>query len=196
MVNKKLKIVVVDDEPIIRMDIIYMLESAGYDVVGQGSDGFEAVELCKKYKPDVILLDIKMEQLDGLSAAKVISEEYPQTAIVMLTAFSKGEYIDKAKESNISSYLLKPINEKMLIPNIELAVARNLEKNKYKRDADKVNVRLAERKLIERAKGLLMERRDITEDEAYGYIRTISKNRNLSMAKVAEIIVGKYSEHK
>lgn len=89
----KLRIVVVDDEPIIRMDLDAMLKDAGYEVVGEGSDGFEAIELCQKQKPDVVILDIKMDNLDGLSAAKFISEECPDTAIIMLTAFSKGEYI-------------------------------------------------------------------------------------------------------
>ena len=110
MERKKLDIVVVDDEPIIRMDIVAMLKNAGYNVIGQGSDGFDAIDLCKELMPDVILLDIQMENLDGLSAARVIGEECPNTAIIMLTAFSNGEYIDKAKENKISCYLLKPIN--------------------------------------------------------------------------------------
>ena len=147
----KLRIVVVDDEPIIRMDLDAMLKDAGYEVVGEGSDGLEAIELCQKQKPDVVILDIKMDNLDGLSAAKFISEECPDTAIIMLTAFSKGEYIDKAKLSRISSYLVKPINEKLLVPNIELAVARNKELHEYKVERDKAEELLESRKEIGRA---------------------------------------------
>lgn len=194
MERKKLDIVVVDDEPIIRMDIISMLKSAGYNVVGEGSDGFDAIDLCKELMPDVILLDIKMENLDGLAAAKVISKECPDTAIIMLTAYSKVEYIDKAKESRISSYLLKPINEKLLIPNIEVAVARHKELTEYKNSRDKANEQLASRKTIEKAKGLIMEHRHKTEEEAYNYIRDISKKRNMAMVKVAEMMIDQYEK--
>lgn len=192
MINSKLRIVVIDDEPIIRMDLKAMLKNAGYDVVGEGGDGFDAIDLCKSLRPDVAILDIKMELLDGLSAAQVISEECPDTAIIMLTAFSKGEYIDKAKESNISSYLMKPINEKLLIPNVELAVARNKERLEYIHGIDRANEMLESRKIIEKAKGLIMVNRGLKEEEAYCYIRNISKNRNISMHKVAEIIIKQY----
>lgn len=173
MEKEKLKIVVVDDEPIIRIDIKNMLTNAGYQIVGEGSNGFDAIELSKKFYPDVILMDIKMDDMDGLSAARIIAEECPDTAIIMLTAYSKIEYIDKAKETKISSYLLKPINEKLLVPNIELAVVRNKELTEYKNSVDKANEKLATRKIIERAKGLIMSHRHKTEDEAFNYIRDI-----------------------
>lgn len=194
MDNEKLRIVVVDDEPIIRMDIKGMLINAGYQVVGEGADGFDAIDLCKSLLPDVILLDIRMETLDGLSAAKVIAKECPNTAIIMLTAYSKSEYIDKAKESKISSYLLKPINEKLLVPNIELAVARNKELTEYRQSRDEANEKLASRKTIEKAKGLIMEHRHKSEEEAFNYIRDISKKRNMSMVKVAEMMINQYED--
>lgn len=194
MEKEKLKIVVVDDEPIIRMDIKNMLMNAGYQIVGEGSNGFDAIELSKKFYPDVILMDIKMDDMDGLSAARIIAEECPDTAIIMLTAYSKIEYIDKAKETKISSYLLKPINEKLLVPNIELAVVRNKELTKYKNSVDKANEKLASRKIIERAKGLIMSHRHKTEDEAFNYIRDISKKRNISMHNVSEMIIRQYEE--
>ncbi len=190
--KSKLKIVLADDEPIIRMDLKAMLERAGYDVVGDGSDGFDAISLCKTHNPDVVILDVKMDTLDGLSAAKVISEECPGTAIIMLTGFNKGEYIDKAKECRISSYIVKPINESLLIPNIELAVVRNRELHQYREEIEKANEMLESRKLIEKAKGLLMAHENIAEDVAYNYIRKISKERNIAMMKVAKIIIGKY----
>lgn len=194
MEKEKLKIVVVDDEPIIRIDIKNMLTNAGYQIVGEGSNGFEAIELSKKFYPDVILMDIKMDDMDGLSAARIIAEECPDTAIIMLTAYSKIEYIDKAKETKISSYLLKPINEKLLVPNIELAVVRNKELTEYKNSVDKANEKLATRKIIERAKGLIMSHRHKTEDEAFNYIRDISKKRNISMHNVSEMIIRQYEE--
>lgn len=188
----ELRIIVVDDEPIIRMDLKAMLENAGYQVIGEGKDGFDAIDLCKKEKPDVAILDIKMDVLDGLSAAKIINEEYPDTAIIMLTGFNKGEYIDKAKESRISSYLVKPINESLLIPNIELAVVRNRELHQYKEEIDRANEKLESRKMVEKAKGLLMHKKGLSEDAAYNFIRKISKERNISMHKVSEIIIGQY----
>lgn len=192
MEKEKLKIVVVDDEPIIRIDIKNMLTNAGYQIVGEGSNGFDAIELSKKFYPDVILMDIKMDDMDGLSAAKIIAEECPDTAIIMLTAYSKIEYINKAKETKISSYLLKPINEKLLVPNIELAVVRNKELTEYKNSVDKANEKLASRKIIERAKGLIMSNRHKTEDEAFNYIRDISRTRNISMLNVSEMIIRQY----
>ncbi len=194
MSKDKLRIVVVDDEPIIRMDLTSMLKNAGYEVVGEGKDGFDAIELCQKLNPDVALLDIKMDTLDGLSAAKVINDECLNVAIIMLTAYSKGEYIDRAKECQITSYLMKPINEKLLVPNIELAVAQKREMIKYQAEATKANELLKSRKIIEKAKGLLMQHRGQSEEAAYNYIRNISKNRNISMMKVSEIIIKQLEE--
>ncbi|MDY2960304.1 MAG: response regulator [Hornefia sp.] len=188
----RLTVVIADDEPIIRMDLRTMLANAGYNVVGEASDGFEAVELCKKYKPDVAILDIRMGDLDGLSAAKYINEDLPTTAIIMLTAYSKGEYIDRARENGISTYLVKPINEKMIVFNIELAVARNKELLEYRKHYVKANEQLESRKIIEKCKGLLMEHRNMTEKQAYEYIREISKKRNIAMYKVAAMLIKQY----
>ena len=192
--DNKLRIVVVDDEPIIRIDIVSLIEKAGHDVVAQGADGFEAIELCQKEKPDVVLLDIKMEMLDGLSAAKIISRECPETAIILLTAFNRVEYVDKAKDCRISSYLVKPIDEASLNINIELAVARNKELLKYRQETDKANEKLELRRVVDRAKGLLMEQKNMSEEEAYTYIREISKNKNMAMAKVAKLILAQYED--
>lgn len=188
----KLTVVVVDDEPIIRMDLKAMLGNAGYNVVGEGSDGFDAIELCKELKPDVAILDIKMADLDGLSAAKCINKDYPNTALIMLTAYNKGEYIEKACESGIGSYLVKPINENLLVPNIEMAVARNKELLAYRENFDRANEQLENRKVIERAKGLIMQNRSMTEEEAYQYIREVSKRRNTAMCKVARMLIKQY----
>ncbi len=196
MKKEGLKIVIVDDEPIVRMDIAAILRNKGHDVVGEGSDGFEAIELCQRERPDVILLDIRMELLDGLSAARTISKECPETAIVLLTAYNQREYIEQAKGSRISSYLIKPINENTLTVNLELAVARNKELLAERENVHKAEEQLETRKIMDRAKGMLMEYRELTEQEAYDSIRQISKKNNLAMVKVAQIIIDKYSQDK
>ena len=129
-----LRVVIADDEPITRMDIKEILEEKGYEVIGEAADGFDAVELCKAKKPELVLMDIKMPLLDGLSAARIMMEEDVDAAIVLLTAYSEREFIDSAKDLGVSGYLVKPIDEKSLIPSIELAVARNREMRKLRRD--------------------------------------------------------------
>lgn len=189
MPKEKLRAVVVDDEPIIRMDMVSMLENAGHEVVGQGVDGFEAIDICQRKKPDVIILDINMDILDGLSAAKIISEECKETAIILLTAYNKGEYGDKTRDCRISSYLVKPVEENQLKLNMELAVARNKELLCAKQGEYKAIEKLESRKLLDRAKGMIMYSKGVSEENAYSYIREISKKRNISMAKVADIII-------
>lgn len=191
-INTKIKVIVVDDEPIIRMDLVDMLEKLGYDVIGEASDGYEIIELCNQLKPDVVVMDITMPGLDGMSASKVISQYNPEIAIIILTAFSEREYIDKAKKNNISCYLMKPIEERLLVPNIELAVARNKELLEQKQEAANAKAQLENRKVVDKAKGLLIKNRGISEEEAFEYIRSVSKRRNMAMRKVADVILIKY----
>ena len=153
-----LRVVIADDEPITRMDIKEILTEKGYEVIGEVADGFDAVEVCKEKKPDLVLMDIKMPLLDGLSAARIMAEEGVDAAVVLITAYSEREFIDNAKEIGVSGYLVKPIDEKSLIPSIELAVARNREMQKLQRDIAKVSERLENRSIIEKAKGRIMER--------------------------------------
>ena len=126
-----LKVVIADDEPIIRMDLRELLEENGYEVCGEAADGFDAIDVCRQMKPDVVLMDIKMPLLDGLSAARIMSSEGIETTVVLLTAYREREFINEAKEIGVSGYLLKPIDEKALAPSIELAVAQNRERLKY-----------------------------------------------------------------
>ena len=128
------------------------------------------------------------------AAAKIISRECPETAIILLTAFNRVEYVDKAKDCRISSYLVKPIDEASLNINIELAVARNKELLKYRQETDKANERLELRRVVDKAKGILMEQKNMSEEEAYTYIREISKNKNMAMAKVAKLILSQYED--
>ena len=184
-----LRVVIADDEPITRMDIKEILEEKGYEVIGEAADGFDAVELCKTKKPELVLMDIKMPLLDGLSAARIMMEEDVDAAIVLLTAYSEREFIDSAKDLGVSGYLVKPIDEKSLIPSIELSVARNQEMRKLRRDIAKVSERLENRSIIEKAKGRIMERDGISEQEAYDFIRKLSLLKGMSMRRIAEILL-------
>lgn len=189
MANPALRIVIADDEPITRMDLKEFLEERGYSVLGEATDGFDAIEMCKKIKPDLVLMDIKMPLLDGLSAARILQQEQIGATIVLLTAYSEREFIDSAKEIGVSGYLVKPIDEKSIIPCIELAVARSREMQKLQKDIAKVEERLESRSITEKAKGKIMERNGLCEQEAYDFIRKLSLTKNLSMRRVAEIIL-------
>ena len=189
MANPALRIVIADDEPITRMDLKEFLEERGYSVLGEATDGFDAIEMCKKIKPDLVLMDIMMPLLDGLSAARILQQEQIGATIVLLTAYSEREFIDSAKEIGVSGYLVKPIDEKSIIPCIELAVARSREMQKLQKDIAKVEERLESRSIIEKAKGKIMERNGLCEQEAYDFIRKLSLTKNLSMRRVAEIIL-------
>ncbi|NCB63700.1 MAG: response regulator [Clostridia bacterium] len=186
-----IRVVIADDEPITRMDLRELLIEEGYDVVAEAPDGFDAVESCKQFHPDLVLLDIKMPFLDGLSAAKIIYEEDLADTVIMLTAYSEREFIDQAKNVGVGGYLVKPIDEKSLVPNIELAVARSKEMRCLRKDMEKVSERLENRSIIEKAKGLVMQEQSMTEQDAYDYIRKLSQAKNISMRRVAEIILVK-----
>lgn len=186
-----IRVVIADDEPITKMDLNELLSEAGYEVVGEASDGFDAVEICRKKHPDLVLMDIKMPLLDGLAAAKIIRSENLAETVMMMTAYSEREFVEQAKGCGVGGYLVKPIDEKSLIPNIEVAVNRSREIGKLRKDIEKVNGRLESRAVTEKAKGLLMEQQKLTEQEAYDYIRKLSQTKHLSMKRVAEMIMTK-----
>jgi len=186
---RKIRVIIADDEPITRMDLKEILEAEQYQVVGEAADGFDAVELCKQLHPDLVLMDIKMPLLDGLSAAHIIFYENLADTVILLTAYSERVFIDEAKSVGVSGYLVKPIDEKSLIPSIELSVARSKEIKKLKKDIAKVSERLENRGIIEKAKGKIMEQHNMTEQDAYDYIRNLSLTKNLSMRRVAEFVL-------
>lgn len=189
MESNGIRVVIADDEPITRMDIKEMLESVGYTVIQEAADGFDAVEACKKYHPDLVLIDIKMPLLDGLAATRIINEELLADTIMILTAYSERNFVEQAKAVGASGYLVKPIEERALIPSIELAMARSAEMKKLRIDMQKVTDRLENRVLIEKAKGRIMVENKMTESEAYDYIRKLSLEKAVSMRRVAEIIL-------
>ena len=194
MNNEITTVVIVDDEPIVRMDLKEMLESKGYSVVAEARDGFDAIAECKKHNPEIVFMDIKMPMMDGLSAARVIHEEGLAQTIIVLTAYSGKEYVDNAVESGVSGYLVKPISENLLVPTIELAVSRSREIKSLKKELEKVSQRLDSRIILDQAKGWLMQSQNPSESEAYGVIRKISQDKNISMRQVAEYIL--YSKNK
>ena len=189
MENERIRIIVADDEPVTKMDLRELLVSAGYEVVAEASDGLDAVELCRQYRPDLILMDVKMPFLDGLSAARMIHEEGLAGAIIMLTAYSERDFIDRDKSCGVGGYLVKPIDEKSLVPSIELAIARSQELRQLRRDMEKTAARLENRIVIEKAKGVVMAEQKLTEQEAYDYIRNLSLTKHMSMSRIAEFIL-------
>ena len=188
------KVVIADDEAIIRLDLKEQLQQHGYEVVGQAGDGFDAISLCKQHAPDLVLLDIKMPLLDGLSAAKVIIEENLTGCVVLSTAYSDDNFIKTAKELGVMGYVVKPIDQKSLIPAIEVAIARSQELMTLRRDIEDKEKKMEERKVIEKAKGVLMKKKKINEQDAYEYIRLLSMKKRTSMKKIAELLILSYQD--
>jgi len=188
----KKRILVVEDESITRMDISMMLEDNDYEVVAQAGDGEKAVEHAFSLNPDLIIMDIKMPKLNGLKASEIISKKM-NTPILILTAYSQREYIDKAKQANIMGYLVKPITEASLIPAVEIALRQAENARAYREQVENMNKQLAERKMVEKAKGIIMEKFNLPEDAAYKKIRKISMNKQVPLEKVAKQIILKYN---
>ena len=188
----KRTIVIVDDEPITRMDTREILEANGYEVVGEASDGFEAIEVCKKYNPSLVLMDIDMPLLDGIKASKVLTKEKLVGGVILLTAFEDKKYIEMAKEVGAFGYMIKPVNEKVFIPTVEMCLSKAEEFDELKKDYDKINNKLNDRKLIEKAKGILVKQLNSNENDAYNRIRKLSMDRRTTMAEIAKIIIVGY----
>ncbi|WP_093691306.1 ANTAR domain-containing response regulator [Sporolituus thermophilus] len=183
-----LRIVIADNESIIRMDLRELLEEAGHTVVGEAADGLKAVELVRKHRPDLVIMDIKMPEMDGISAAKIISNE-KLAPVLLLTAYSQKEIVEKAKESGVLAYLVKPIKEANLFPAIEIALSRFQEFMELERELEEVKNSLETRKVLDRAKGILMDAYNLTESEAYRRIQQYSMSKRKSIREVAQAIV-------
>ncbi|MDP1419555.1 response regulator [Peribacillus simplex] len=182
------RILVVEDESIVLLDITIMLKDAGFDVVGHARNGEKAIELAHALQPDLVLMDIKMPKMNGLKASDVISNTF-QIPVLLLTAFSQREYIDEAKRANIVGYLVKPITEANLIPAVEIALLQAANTKKYQERNAQLDETLANRKVIEKAKGIIMKRKNVTEEIAYNKLRRLSMDKQLSMETVARLII-------
>jgi two-component system, response regulator PdtaR len=186
--TRRPRIVIADDESIIRMDLREILENLGYDVVGEASDGRTALDLARRLQPDLVILDIKMPSMDGIEAAQYVTEE-GLAPVVLLTAYSEQSLIGRAKTAGVSGYLVKPFRESELMPVIELALARFHEMKGMESQVDELREKLEARKIIERAKGALMEIHGLTEAEAFNRMRRTSMDSRKSMRDVAEAIL-------
>ena len=185
---RKRKVVIADNESIIRMDLREMLAEAGHEIVGEASNGVRAVELTRKYRPDLVIMDIKMPELDGIAAARRIADE-KLAPVLLLTAFSQQEFVEKAKDSGVLGYLVKPIEESNLFPAMEIALSRFEEHQKLEKELEAVKQSLETRKTLDRAKGVLMDACGLTESEAYRRIQQYSMTKRLTIKEVAEAIV-------
>jgi len=182
------KILIAEDETIIRLDLRELLERAGFDVCAEAKDGEEAVELAHAELPDLAVLDVKMPKLDGIEAARRILEERP-IPIVMLTAYGQDELVSRAVEAGVFGYLVKPFREQDLLPAIQAARARHDELQALREEAESLAEALAARKVIERAKGLLMTKESLTEEEAFSRLRRASQASQRPLRVIAEAVV-------
>jgi two-component system, response regulator PdtaR len=185
---ERTRVIIADDESIVRMDLREMLGNLGYLVIGDVGDGQSAVNLSRELKPDVILMDIKMPNMDGIEAAKILTEE--QIApVVLLTAYGQKELVDQAKEAGVVGYLVKPFREADLLPAIEVALTRFNEFKAVRQEVEDLQNALETRKLVERAKGILMDTQSMDENEAFRKIQKMSMNTRKPMKEVAEAII-------
>jgi response regulator NasT len=188
------RILIAEDETIIRLDLRELLERAGFTVVAEARDGEEAVELARSESPDLALLDVKMPKLDGIDAARRILDEHP-IPIVMVTAYGEQELVSRAGEAGVFGYLVKPFRESDLLPAIQTAQARHAELVAVRGEAQSLAEALAARKAIERAKGLLMEREGLTEQDAFARLRKASQISGKPLKIVAEALIATLEPH-
>jgi two-component system, response regulator PdtaR len=184
-----LRVLVVEDEALIRLDLTEMLTEEGYVVAGEAADGEQAIELARSLRPDLVIMDVKMPKVDGIAAAALIVEERI-APVVMLTAFSQRDLIEQARDAGAMAYLVKPFARHELVPAIELAVSRFAERRALEDEVATLTDRLETRKLVDRAKGLLMTRQRMSEPEAFRWIQRTAMDRRTTMKAVAEAVVG------
>jgi AmiR/NasT family two-component response regulator len=185
---ERTRVIIADDESVIRMDLREMLTNLGYLVIGEVGDGRSAVNLARELKPDVVIMDIKMPDMDGIDAAKVLTEERV-SPVLLLTAYSQQELVERAKEAGVVGYIVKPFRESDLAPGIEVAVARFAEFRALEKEVGDLKLALETRKSVERAKGILMDTQGLTEAEAFRKIQKMSMNTRKPMKEVAEAII-------
>jgi len=182
------RVLVAEDEALIRLDLVELLEGEGYEVVGQAGDGEEAIEKARQLEPDLVVMDVKMPKMDGITAASTIAEERI-APVVMLTAFSQRELVDRAREAGAMAYVVKPFDASDVVPAIELAMARYAEIRAVEDEVSDLHERLESRKAVDHAKGLLMEGLGLTEPEAFRWIQKTAMDLRKSMREVADGVI-------
>jgi len=180
------RILVAEDETLIRMDLVEMLTEAGYEVIAQATNGEEAIALANEHKPDLAILDVQMPVLDGISAAEKIITIAP---VLMLTAFSQRELVDRARDAGVMAYVVKPFTISDLVPAIEIAISRHTQMRSLADEVADLHDRLETRKIIDRAKGILMKALNLTEPEAFSWIQRAAMDRRITMKEVAEAVI-------
>nr|WP_299448004.1 response regulator [uncultured Phascolarctobacterium sp.] len=185
---KKLRILLADDEAILRLDLREMLAEAGHDVVGEAANGEEAVKMARQLQPEFIIMDVKMPVMDGLTAAKIIAEENI-APVLLLTAYSQQDIVEKASDAGVIAYLVKPIREEQLFPAMEIAAKRFTEMQQLNLELAQLKDSLETRKLLDRAKGILMTAHGMTEQEAYRKMQQFSMAKRISLKSLAERII-------
>ncbi len=185
---ERTRIIIADDESLIRMDLREMLTNLGYLVVGDVGDGRSAVNLARELRPDIVIMDIKMPDMDGIEAAKILTEERV-APVLLLSAYSQQELVQRAREAGVAGYLVKPFRETDLTPSIEVALARFSEFRALEREIGNLTETLETRKLVEQAKGILMDTQGLNESEAFRKIQKMSMNNRKPMKAVAEAII-------
>ena len=184
--EKKIRILVAEDETIIRLDLVEMLTEAGYEVVAQAENGAVAVDLAKLHKPDLAILDVKMPEMDGITAAEQIITLAP---VLMLTAFSQRDLVERARDAGVMAYVVKPFSISDLVPAIEIAISRHTQMKSLEAEVADLYERLETRKLIDRAKGILMKAMNLSEPESFAWIQKTAMDRRISMKQVAQAVI-------
>jgi response regulator NasT len=191
--STRIRILVAEDETLIRMDLVEMLGEAGYEVVAEAADGAQAIELAQIHKPDLAILDVKMPVLDGISAAEKIIAIAP---VLMLTAFSQRELVERARDAGVMAYVVKPFSIGDLVPAIEIAISRHLQMRSLADEVADLHERLETRKIIDKAKGILMSALNLSEPQAFSWIQKAAMDRRLTMKEVAMAVIDpKQAEH-
>lgn len=190
--EEALKVVVAEDEGLIRMDVVATLQEAGYLVVGEAADGEEAVKLATELEPDLVVMDIKMPKMDGITAAEKIAEL--KIPVVLLTAFSQADLVSRAAEAGAMAYVTKPFKPTDLLPAIQIALSRHEELVSLENEIADLSDRLETRKLMDRAKGLLQSKMNLTEPDSFRWIQKASMDRRLTMAQVAKTVIEQLGE--
>ena len=186
--KKSLRIVIADNESLIRLDIREMLEDAGHEVVGEAVNGRKAVELTRQHRPDLVLMDIKMPEMDGITAAgKIYADKI--APVILLTAFSQPDIVDKAKDSGVLGYLVKPVQESQLFPAMEIALSRWQEMQGLEDELEKLKDSLETRKMVDRAKGIIMAAHKLGEQEAYRRMQQYAMQKRVPLKDVAQSII-------
>ncbi len=185
---ERTRVIIADDESVIRADLREMLTTQGYLVVGEAGDGQSAVNSARELKPDIVIMDIKMPNMDGIEAAKILTQE-KIAPVLLLTAYSQRELVDRAKEAGVVGYLVKPFRENEIGPAIDIALARFQEFRELAKQVGDLNETLETRKIVDRAKGILMDTQHLTEAEAFRKIQKMSMNTRKPMKEIAEAII-------